>query len=67
MRGDVGTVDRHLAALSERAAEAIPFYQQLGLESVTVAEAGGLPGERVAALRAVLTAGGSSREERTCE
>jgi len=37
IRGDVGTVRRHLVALSERAPVALPLYCQAGLSMVALA------------------------------
>jgi predicted short-subunit dehydrogenase-like oxidoreductase (DUF2520 family) len=57
-RGDVETVRLHLRMLPEREAR---LYRDLGREAVTLAEAGGLDPDAVAALREVLDAEAEAR------
>lgn len=54
-RADVGTVERHIAGLRERAPELLPTYLDLARRSVAIAEAkGGASKEKLDALRALL-------------
>jgi predicted short-subunit dehydrogenase-like oxidoreductase (DUF2520 family) len=54
-RGDVGTAQRHVAALQALGADFLPLYRTLALESVSLAvESGRLDPARAAALRAAL-------------
>jgi predicted short-subunit dehydrogenase-like oxidoreductase (DUF2520 family) len=54
-RADVGTVERHIAALRERAPELVPTYLDLARRSVVISEAkGGASREKLDALRALL-------------
>lgn len=57
-RGDVGTVQRHLAALDAAAPDIADMYRTLGVRTLPVAVATGLPAAAEAALRAVLLAKG---------
>lgn len=51
VRGDVATVDQHLAALQARAPELVPLYRDLGLVALRLARERGLADDRVGALR----------------
>ena len=54
-RADVGTVERHIAALSAHAPALLPTYLDLARRSVTISEAkGGASKEKLEALRALL-------------
>jgi predicted short-subunit dehydrogenase-like oxidoreductase (DUF2520 family) len=53
-RGDVATVDRHLAALQWQAPDLVPLYRDLGLAALRLASERGLADDRVGALRARL-------------
>ncbi|MBI4201766.1 MAG: DUF2520 domain-containing protein [Chloroflexi bacterium] len=60
IRGDAGTVERHLEALAERATEALALYQQVGLAMVTLAEArGSITTDQGRELKGLLKAGES--------
>jgi len=57
-RGDVGTVERHIAAMRERAPELVPAYLDLARRSVVISEAkGGASKEKLDALKALLASG----------
>jgi predicted short-subunit dehydrogenase-like oxidoreductase (DUF2520 family) len=54
-RADVGTVERHIAALREKAPELLPAYLDLARRSVAIAEAkGGASKEKLDALKMLL-------------
>ncbi|HXH21224.1 MAG TPA: DUF2520 domain-containing protein [Dehalococcoidia bacterium] len=54
-RGDVQTVERHIAALREAAPDVLPVYRELALQTIPVAlAAGGLSNPAAEALRMVL-------------
>jgi predicted short-subunit dehydrogenase-like oxidoreductase (DUF2520 family) len=54
-RADVGTVERHIAALRERAPELVPAYLDLARRSVAISAAkGGASTEKLEALKALL-------------
>jgi predicted short-subunit dehydrogenase-like oxidoreductase (DUF2520 family) len=54
-RGDVGTVEAHLAVVAEAGDEALEVFRALGQRQVTLAERRGLAPEAVARLRAAFT------------
>jgi predicted short-subunit dehydrogenase-like oxidoreductase (DUF2520 family) len=64
VRGDIGTVRKHLAALEVGAPDVLPLYRELALLSLPLAvEKGALPQERSEEIRAILEeskAGGDS-------
>jgi len=54
-RGDIGTIQKHLAALERRAPELLEAYGELGLQTVPIALAkGGLDEAGAEALRRIL-------------
>ena len=55
VRGDVGTLEAHLAAVAEAGDEALDVYRALGRRQVTLAERRGLAPEVAARLRAAFT------------
>ncbi|MFH1475293.1 MAG: DUF2520 domain-containing protein [Chloroflexota bacterium] len=56
VRGDVGTIEAHLAAIEEAGEEALDVYRALGQRQVTIAEGRrGLAPEAAAGLRAAFT------------
>lgn len=55
VRGDTGTIERHLKALSERAPEVLPLYCQAGMALVALAqERGSIGREQASELRRLL-------------
>lgn len=55
-RGDIGTIEKHLAALKEKAPELLSTYRELGLKTIPVALAKGkLDGARAEELRRLLS------------
>jgi predicted short-subunit dehydrogenase-like oxidoreductase (DUF2520 family) len=55
-RGDLGTIERHLTALAERAPHLLATYRELGVQTVPLAEEiGRITAERASALRELLT------------
>ena len=64
VRGDIGTVRKHLAALEAAAPDVLPLYRELALLALPLAvEKGVLPEERSEEIRAILEepkAGGGS-------
>jgi len=55
-RGDLGTIERHLTALAERAPHTLAAYRELGVQTVPLAEElGRITEERASALRELLT------------
>jgi predicted short-subunit dehydrogenase-like oxidoreductase (DUF2520 family) len=55
VRGDVGTVRKHLEALETRAPHVLPLYRDLALAALPLAvEKGALPRERSEEIRAIL-------------
>jgi predicted short-subunit dehydrogenase-like oxidoreductase (DUF2520 family) len=62
-RGDIGTIQKHLAALEERAPELLGAYRQLGLETVPISLAkGGIGEARAEELRQILADHGGREE-----
>ncbi len=58
-RGDIGTVQKHLAALQKEAPDALSTYCELGLQTILIAQAKGkISEEKADALRTLLKAGG---------
>ena len=55
VRGDVGTVEAHLAVVAEAGDEALEVLRALGQRQVTLAERRGLAPEAAARLRAAFT------------
>ena len=55
VRGDVGTIEAHLAAVAGAGDEALDVYRALGRRQVTLAERRGLAPEAAARLRAAFT------------
>jgi predicted short-subunit dehydrogenase-like oxidoreductase (DUF2520 family) len=54
-RGDLGTIEKHLQALEEKAPALLSSYRELGLQTVPIAEAKGkINTERAEALKALL-------------
>ncbi len=54
-RGDVGTIERHLAALREVAPDVLPVYKELARRTIPIARAkGGLSDEAASRLSAIL-------------
>jgi predicted short-subunit dehydrogenase-like oxidoreductase (DUF2520 family) len=54
-RGDAGTVQKHLAALRERAPELLPAYEELGRQTIPIALAKGkIDKEKASELNAIL-------------
>lgn len=55
-RGDTGTVEKHLAALHDRAPELLPAYEELGRQTIPIALAKGkIDKEKANELNAILT------------
>ena len=54
VRGDVGTVRKHLETLRDRAPEMLPFYCELALAGLPVAVEKGTPPERAEEIRGLL-------------
>jgi predicted short-subunit dehydrogenase-like oxidoreductase (DUF2520 family) len=55
-RGDAGTVQKHLAALQERAPELLPAYEELGRQTIPIALAKGkIDKEKANELNAILS------------
>lgn len=64
VRGDVGTLRRHLEALRHHAPEVLDLYRALAEREIALAvRRGALDGERAATLRRVVTEGGARRGE----
>jgi predicted short-subunit dehydrogenase-like oxidoreductase (DUF2520 family) len=54
-RGDLGTIEKHLQALDEKAPALLSSYRELGLQTIPIAEAKGkIDTERAEALKALL-------------
>src|SRR4030095_13727301 len=54
-RGDIGTLEKHLAAAANVGPDAVRLYCELGLRSIPIGlERGGLSEDRAAAMRALL-------------
>jgi predicted short-subunit dehydrogenase-like oxidoreductase (DUF2520 family) len=54
-RGDLGTIEKHLQALEEKAPALLSSYRELGLQTIPIAEAKGkITTERAEALKALL-------------
>ncbi|MBI4312694.1 MAG: DUF2520 domain-containing protein [Chloroflexi bacterium] len=63
MRGDAGTVHRHLEALVERAPEALGLYREAGLAMVSLAQARGtISGAQAEELRKLLESHATRRD-----
>ena len=55
-RGDVGTIEKHLAALQEKQPDMVPLYKALGLETIPIGIAKGtLSEEKAAELRELMS------------
>jgi len=55
-RGDVGTIEKHLAALQEKQPDIVPLYKALGLETIPIGTAKGtLSEEKAAELRELMS------------
>ncbi len=61
VRGDVGTIRKHLEALSERVPELMPLYRELALAGLRYpVEKGALGCERAAEIKSLLEGFGSA-------
>lgn len=63
-RGDLGTIQKHLDALEERAPELLAAYKELGLQTIPIAlEKGKIAGDRAEDMRKMLQHNSTGREQ----